>query len=443
MQSTELVDQVARSWRRLPAPARKRLRVGLSGGLDSSVLLHVLASVRRAEGFGLSAVHVHHGLVPGADRWGRHCGVFCANLDVPLRVVDVVVDRESPAGIEAAARMARRAALLAEGGVVALAHHRDDQAETVLFRAVRGAGVRGLAGMREIQSQSDGLVWRPLLNTSRAELEAYARAVGLVWIEDPSNMDHAHTRNYLRHELMPRLSVRFPGSVGTLARLGRLAGEASDLLDEMANEDRARLSCSDGSTRLAYAASLHLSSARWRNLLRSLLVDADPILPDEDRLREAERQFRSVGAPQGLRCRLGTQALCVYRDRWWLEGDSRDEGTPEGLALTSLAALRWAGAALDFRAVTGAGIMRAALIGAPVRIDRRRGGERLSLHPAGPSRTLKNLFQEAGIPPWLRPRLPVLWVGDRVAWVAGVGVAGEFRCPADAPGVVPEWNGLV
>lgn len=420
---------------------RQIVRIGLSGGLDSSVLLHVLAQLRAQDGFALSAVHVHHGLVPGARAWGAHCAAMCAELGVPCAVVDVSVDRADPAGLEAAARSARRAALLGAGGVVALAHHRDDQAETVLFRAVRGSGIKGLSAMRELQPDPRGFLWRPLLATSRAELEAYARLEGLAWIEDPSNAERYYARNYLRHEVMPQLTERFPGSAGCLARLARLAGEASELMDEIAAEDRERLRHGD-SRRFNYSAALELSSARWRNLLRGLLVETVAALPDEDRLREAERQFRGDGARGGLRVVLGARALCVYRDQWWLDTVASSACTPERRPLAGLDPLRWAGAELCFRGVSGAGIARAALAGEVLHVDRRRGGERLALHAGGPSRSLKNLFQEASVPPWLRQSIPLVWIGDRLAWVAGVGVAAEFSCPAGVPGVLPDWAGL-
>lgn len=439
MPSTDLPTRVAASWQRLPAPAG-RIRVGLSGGLDSTVLLHLLAGLREQFHFDLSATHVRHGLVPGSAAWGDVCRALCERLDVPFAVRDVTVDRVHPGGLEAAARDARRAVLL-EGGAdwLALAHHRDDQAETVLFRALRGAGVRGAGGMRPILAGygQPGL-WRPLLDVPRSALRAYAAAQGLDWIEDPSNADSHFSRNFLRNDILPAVSARFPGAAAGLARLGRLAAEASDLLDELADDDLAALAVS-GSTRYRRSGALGLTSPRLRNLLRRVLAMAGEAMPDEDRLHELERQFRADAAPSGLRLPVGASALCIYRDEWWLEALA-DTPVPDAIAWAGEATLDWAGCEVRFQPAMGEGLSAAMLAGMPCVLRRRVGGERMRLHPAGPSRSLKNLLQEAGVPGWLREGLPLLWVGDQLAWIAGVGVAAQFECPAGEKGWLPVWS---
>lgn len=440
MPSTDLLTRVAASWRRLPAPAG-RIRVGLSGGLDSTVLLHLLAGLRGQFHFDLSATHVSHGLVPGSAAWGDLCRGLCERLDVPFAVHDVTVDHTHPSGLEAAARDARRAVLL-EGGAdwLALAHHRDDQAETVLFRAIRGAGVRGVAGMRAIRpGRGQPGLWRPLLDVPRSVLEAHATAHGLAWIDDPSNADCRFSRNFLRNDILPAMSARFPGAAAGLARLGRLAAEASDLLDELADADLAALA-RPGSRRYRRAGAVGLTSPRLRNVLRRVLAAAGAAMPDEDRLVELERQFRAAAAPAGLRLPLGSVALCIYRDEWWLEAvECRD--APAALVWSGEATLAWAGGEVAFRPATGQGLAAALLAGGPCLLRRRGGGERLRVHPDGPSRALKKLLQEAGVPGWLRDELPLLWVGDQLAWIAGVGVAAQFACPAGAAGWVPVWSG--
>ena len=441
MRSTELSSRVAASWRQLPAPVR-RIRVGLSGGLDSTVLLHLLAGLRETSPFELTATHVSHGLVAGSEAWADACQALCGRLAVPLVVRAVRVTRDQPGGLEAAARDARRAALLQSADDwLALAHHRDDQAETVLFRALRGAGVRGIGGMRAVLPGSAGRpgLWRPLLDVPRHVLLDYAQAHGLGWIDDPSNADCGFSRNFIRHEILPTVAARFPGAPAALARLGRLGGEASDLLDELAAVDRAALA-RPGSPRLQRAAALQLSSARLRNLMRHLLAGAGELLPDEDRLRETERQFRGDAAAAGLRLPVGGTAICVYRDDWWLAPLQRAP-LPTACAWRGEPALAWAGGRVAFVAATGQGLAAAAIAGLPAELRRRAGGERLRRQPGGPSRSLKNLLQEAGVPPWLRDEVPLLWLGGRLAWLGGVGVAAEFACPPAEPGVVPVWSG--
>lgn len=406
------------------------------------MLTHVLAGLQGELGIEVSAVHVRHGLVAGSEAWSDICAGLCVPLSVPLAVREVQVDPAHPGGLEAAAREVRRAALLEGlgGGVLALAHHRDDQAETILFRALRGSGVKGLAGMRDfVHVGAAGRIWRPLLDVPRSVLHAYALRHGLRWVNDPSNTDTAFSRNFLRKEILPQLDGRFAGASANLARLGRLAGEAEGLLEELADSDVEKLRI-PGCMQMLRAPALGLSSARWRNLLRRLLVHAGSAMPDEARLREAERQFREGSATSGLRVLLGDVALCVYRQHWWLEAAAVPAEVADFRPWRGEATLPWAGGVLDFSAVSGHGVALDLLMAGPCRIERRATGARMRLSAGGPSRSLKNLWQEAGIPPWLRDAVPMLWVGERLAWIAGVGVATEFACPPGAAGILPRWS---
>lgn len=414
----------------------------MSGGLDSCVLTHVLAGLRGELGIEVSAVHVRHGLVAGSEAWSDTCAELCAALDMPLKVCDVRVDRAHPGGLEAAAREVRRSVLLNDlaGGLLALAHHRDDQAETILFRALRGTGVKGLAGMRDVvDAGAGGRVWRPLLDVPRSELHVYAVRHDLSWVDDPSNADTAFARNFLRKDILPQLDERFPGASANLARLGRLAGEAEGLLEALADGDMERL-CIPGCMQMLRPPALGLSSARLRNVLRRLLVRAGISMPDETRLREVERQFRADGAASGTRILLDGVALCVYRERWWLETALVPVEAFESRLWNGEASLPWAGGVLDFCAGSGQGLAADLLRAAPCRVGRRTAGVRMRLNVGGPSRSLKNLWQEAGIPPWLRDVVPLLWVGERLAWIAGVGVAAEFQCPPGKAGILPRWS---
>lgn len=442
MPSTELHATVAVQWRRLPGPF-PRLRVGFSGGLDSTVLLHVLAGLREELGFVLSAAHVSHGLVAGSEAWGEHCRAFCGGLGVVFEQFDVQVDRRHPGGLEAAARDARRQALSPPGddALLVLAQHRNDQAETVLFRLLRGAGVKGGAGMRPFASRGEGAaVWRPLLEVPRATLQAYALSHGLGWIEDPSNADDTFSRNFLRLRALPLLETRFPAAAASLARSARLLDEGAALLDDLADLDLAAMRLADG--RYGVAPAWALSASRLRNVLRRVLAMAGEALPDEERLSELERQFRLPSAQEGWRGELGGVAVCVYRAAWWIERRGFDEA-PRACLWTGQAELDWQGASLRFLATRGEGLAAARLAEGACELRRRAGGERMVLQPGGPSRSLKNLFQEAGVPPWQRPGLPLLWVDGQLAWVAGVGVAAAFRCPPGEAGLLPWWTGAL
>ncbi|MDR3087931.1 MAG: tRNA lysidine(34) synthetase TilS, partial [Azoarcus sp.] len=223
-----------------------RLCCALSGGVDSVVLLDALDTLRRrpGSGFTLEAAHVHHGLHPAADAWQEFCGELCRARDIPLHVFRVDVEREYPDGLEAAARAARHTALAQVAcDWLALGHHRDDQAETVLFRLLRGTGVRGAAAMGAVEpANTPGRAGRlrPLLEVGRDAILAYARARALTWIEDTSNTDPRFTRNDLRHRILPAIETRFPAARATLARAATHFREAAGLLDDLAGMDATR-----------------------------------------------------------------------------------------------------------------------------------------------------------------------------------------------------------
>ena len=273
------------------APA-ERLSVGLSGGCDSVVLLHILSRL----GFAgrLSAIHVHHGLSANANAWAEFCADYCASLGITLNTRIVTVDRNNGLGLEAAARQARyRAFAESEAECLLLAQHRGDQAETVLLNLLRGAGVHGAAAMPLERSHGAQRLLRPLLGTSRREIEAYAFANGLVWVEDESNGDTALTRNFLRHQVLTAVVQRFPAAETALAQAAANFGEAAGLLDELAELDW-RLASDGEAARLTVLRTFSLP--RLKNLLRYRLRQLGWQVPVASRLDEFARQLQ-VAAP--------------------------------------------------------------------------------------------------------------------------------------------------
>lgn len=263
--------------------------VGLSGGCDSVVLLHLL--LRAGLAGRLTAIHVHHGLSPNADAWAAFCAAYCQSLDVPLIRRAVCVDRHGGQGLEAAARQARYAAFaeaLPAEACLLLAQHRGDQAETVLFNLLRGAGVAGAAAMRVERVQGSLRLLRPLLDVSRSEIEAYARQQGLSWIDDESNADTRYTRNFLRHAALTAINQRFPNAETALARAAAHFAEAADLLDELAAQDWQLVADGD----MARLPELRqISLPRLKNLLRWRLRVLGWQMPVAARLEEFCRQL--------------------------------------------------------------------------------------------------------------------------------------------------------
>lgn len=414
-----------------------RVCCGLSGGVDSVTLLHLLHDLHGGLGFELVAAHVHHGLSPNADTWLAFCEERCARLGIDLLPLRVKVARDDPQGLEAAARRARQAALEAVPcDWLAFGHHQDDQAETLLFRLFRGTGLRGAGAMRTIEPPAGGRAGRlrPLLGERRERIEAWARAQGLAWVEDESNADLRYARNDIRHRILPSIESAFPAAVPSLARAAEHFREAGALLDELAAIDRA--SC--GGAMLERETLLRLDDARIANLLRWLARRQGAAAPSRARLDESVRQLREAGAGRPLQLSLGELSCCVYRGRVWLESSAP---LPAGaVAWRGEARLGWAGGAVDFHRGHGAGLARARLDAAGrVELVPRTPGLRLRLGAGRPSRSFKNLCQEAGLPSWLRERLPVLQVDGMVAWIGGIGVAAEFACAPGEEGIEPRW----
>lgn len=413
----------------------QRLLLGFSGGLDSTVLLHALAPLRGRFAFELLIHHVHHGLSPNADAWAAHCEAVCRSLEVPLRVVRVNVEPAKGEGIEAAARRMRHAAWAdASADWWVTAHHRGDQAETLLFRLCRGAGVHGAAAMAPIERLSDrpGRM-RPLLGCGRAELLSAATAARLTWVEDESNADPRFSRNFLRHEVMPVLRTRFPAVDAAFARAATHFGEAAELLDALAQIDAD--AC--GERPMSATALRALAPTRQANLLRWQLRRMDLNMPDETRLTEALRQLNTCDPARPLSLALGSALLQVYRDQAWL--------TPPLPALSVAPvpwmperSLTWGEGRIEASDTVGEGLTRSALAGAVCQMRLRWPGCRLAL-PGRPGKAVRQLAQELGLPPALRDRLPILVVDGQAAWMAGVGVAAGFACPPGEAGVMLRW----
>jgi len=417
----------------------QRLLLGFSGGLDSCVLLHLLAGLRTKCGYELAALHVHHGLSPNADAWQVYCAQTAAQYQIPLITRRVTVPRDSGLGIEAAARSARYAALLAEPvDMVVLAHHQDDQAETLLLQLLRGAGVKGMAAMPLQAATENGkpALLRPLLEVSRAALERYAHDHGLQWIEDESNLDQAYDRNFLRHHVFPVLEQRFPASHVTLARSAAHFAEAASLLDEVAREDAVRW-ISHG--RLNVEALRTLSEPRARNLLRYWLSAYLSTLPNTRRLHEIQRQLAQAGAEAMVCIEVGEGQVRRYRDEAWFDNGGVQPLQRE-ITWRGEPVLQLEGGRLHVQQVLGAGIALARLADGGLTVRARRGGESLRLHPARPARSLKNLFQEFGIPAWQRAAITLIYCGDELVAVPGIGVASEWQVAADHTGLVVEWR---
>jgi tRNA(Ile)-lysidine synthase len=429
----------------LTIPPGAAICAGFSGGLDSTVLVHLLSEVAMPAGYPVRALHVHHGLSPNADRWLKFCERFCARSGVPLDEEHVQVDRNSPLGLEAAARLARYAVYTARREpYVALAHQLDDQAETVLLQLIRGAGIKGLSAMPELRALpgSGVQIFRPLLEHSRADLAEYAAHHRLQWIEDESNESTAHARNFLRIDVAPLLDARHPSWRESLARFARHAASAGRLLDDLATLDGVPASAGEP---LPLDASLTLE--RRANALRAFLARNAIAMPSESRVAEMARQLYE--AREDAQLRIEHAGIAIVRQKAAAHIDRRVD-LPGNSAQRTAWRMPWqrereldlgpTRGVVIFEPATGDGIGAAHAQTGDWYLAYRSGGETMRLADNRPTRTLKNLLQERAIPAWDRETLPLLFRGDTLVWVPGVGVAAEFACPAGQEGLLPTWR---
>ncbi len=424
-------------------PRLRGYRVAYSGGMDSHVLLHALAALRDTLGVSVGAVHVNHGLQPHAADWQEHCAAVCRELGVEY--VALSVDARAAAGEspEAAARKARYTALaewLPGQHCLLTAHHQDDQAETLLVQLMRGSGVHGLAAMPVRSVLGQGVHLRPLLDCPRTDLQAYAHAEGLNWIEDPSNRDTGFTRNFLRHRVLPELQRRWPGSSASLARSAAHQAEAASLLDELAAEDLATLSGPDAA--LSRPGLDVLSAQRQRNVLRFWIRQKTGGCPSSAVLARIQQDVLH-SRPDAVPCvRWGRFELRRYRDRLYVLQQMTAPPTAQELdwSLEAPLFIQQAGGVLSATPHTGQGIRESALGGKGVRVGWRRGGESCVPAGRGQHHSLKKLFQEQGIPPWQRARIPLIYIGGQLAAVAGLWVCEPFQAGPDEPGLLIQWR---
>ncbi|HJR69899.1 MAG TPA: tRNA lysidine(34) synthetase TilS [Gammaproteobacteria bacterium] len=418
-------------------PAKpQRITVALSGGLDSSVLL---AALKRLDfGPALRALHVDHGLHADSSVWSAHCAAFAADLSVEFVAKRVVVDRNGGLGLEGAAREARYRALresLGAGEWLLTAHHADDQLETLLLRLLRGTGVRGLRGILGLEPFGAGSLGRPLLAFTRDELAGEARAFGLTWLKDPSNDETRHDRNYLRLRVLPALRERWPAAAHQAQRLAAQMADAERLLEAIAASDAEPLAAPWCVPRATLAA---LDGPRQCNLIRYLvrraglgIVSARKI----DELRDALLGARPGAQPL---VRWPTGEGRVFREALYLLAPLPPPSPPGYEAPVAIGA-PWSGSEgqVAFVRARGADGLPESWLARGLTLRFRGGGERFKPHGRGHHHTLKHLFQEAGVVPWMRARVPLLYRDAELVAVGDLWVSSA----ADAvPENEPRWR---
>lgn len=418
-------------------PREGHWHLALSGGLDSVFLLHCITALANAEGRSLNAIHINHGLQPEALEWESQCQALCHQLGISFRDHRLHMDPDRP-DLEARARRARYEVFeetLQPGDTLFMAHHGDDQAETVLLRLLRGSGVRGLAGMPATRKLGAGQLHRPLLPLTRARIEALARDWELTWCEDHSNNNTRFDRNYLRHHVMPALTRRWPEAVSRFNRSADHCREADQLLDELARQDAATVSTDRG---ISVHQMAFLPDARRQQLMRYLIRRNGLQPPGERRLVAGVNAL--INAPQDGAPELRGEGYCIrrYRDYLWVVPELPEPAPVRLRQWHPGESLDWFGTILSFRNKQGCGIAGRCAEGLVVTL--REGGERIQPSPDQPRRPLKKWLQEQTVPPWERQRLPLIWYDNQLVAVADHWVAPVCLADPDEAGWQPVWH---
>jgi tRNA(Ile)-lysidine synthase len=417
--------------------------IAYSGGLDSMVLLALCANLAKTQtSMRFAALHVHHGLQSCADTWVDHCHHWCQLLGIPLNVVWLDARAKSGQSPEETARKARYAALrqaLRPGDVLLTAHHLDDQAETLLLQLLRGAGLAGMAAMPESAEFEPGLLIRPLLSFSREDLLDFARSQSLEWIEDPSNQTNQYDRNFLRNSIIPLLKQRWPGLTHTLSRSARHCAEAEGLLTADAKILLER--CKMSKDRLSRRALQDISAPHQRQVLRAWIKENQMRMPSTriinriltETINAADDRNPIVHWPEG--------EIRRYRDALFLLPTLAGFKLPESQTWGDGERVTLAGdnGRLQLLENHQPGISERLWASQNVTIRYRLGGEGLQLKGRAGTHELKKLFQEVGIPPWIRERTPLIFIGSHLAAVAGFWIAAEFSAKPDERQLSIEW----
>ena len=396
-----------------------------SGGLDSRVLLQLLIHYRQDQAIDLNVIHINHGLHPKALEWSKHCQTVCDELQVPLVIEAIeIADRHN---LEAHARHARYQIferLVAKGGLLLLAHHQQDQVETLLLHCLRGSGVAGLAGMPERRVLGQGQLMRPLLSVPKADLQAYAQSQQLSWMEDDSNQSQRFDRNYLRHTIIPALEVRWPQAQQTMARSASLCAQAHKIIiDQVEDLAQTKTLALDALTAMSLEqqyevlrtwlkqqSGLSLTAKQWQCVYKTVVsarADAKPL-------------FTWQAPVTGCRWMLRRykQVLYVLPERLYLPTEPISWALSDVLQLPGLGQWRC-------EAHVGEGLSKAYCHGKHMSIRFRQGGERLHVQGRCGRHPLKKLMQAWLIPPWQRSRIPLLYADEELIAVLDYAIAAK------------------
>ena len=400
--------------------------VAYSGGLDSHVLLdscaHIQTQCPQKE---FKAIHVHHGLQDSADTWAQHCQDQCEKYGIPCEIKQVSVSQKQGESVEEQARHARYTAFaecVQQGDILLIGQHADDQAETLLLQLMRGAGVAGLSAMPryDVQTLTNTLIIRPLLEYTREQLQQYAEQQGLQWIEDPSNQDPRFTRNFIRHQILPPLKQRWQTVSHTLSRAATHQAEAQQLLTELAGSDLQQ--CGD-QQKLSCTALQKLSPARQRNLIRYWVKQAGYRAPSQVKLMQILHQMLTAETDKNPYVDWENCQVQRYQQYIYILPQFPTPN-PQPILWQLGTELTLPYGALHCADTHTGGIDRELLKDKSLTIRFRQGKEKILLR--GQHKLVKKLLNNAHIPPWERALLPLIYHGEQLVAIPEIGIDDHY-----------------
>ena len=418
--------------------ANLEILLGFSGGLDSCVLLHLLANMQTQLNFKLKAIHVHHGLTSSADDWLNFCKEKCKLLDIEFYDIKVKINKKSSLGIEGEARELRYEAIKKkQKGIVALGHHQNDQAETLMLQLLRGSGLKGLAGMPEFDEKRK--FWRPMLNIKKELIEKYASENNIKYIEDESNEDVNFDRNFIRKKVLPLIESRYPASIETISRSASNISEGYQINELLALDDSKNAMSDDGSY-LLIENLIKLPNLRAINLIRWWLSFNGLLMPSKKNVEELFRQVRLIKKDTSLNVKISNdRAIRAFGDKIFIVSMMNNLDSYH---------FKWVGqeeielpnkSKLHFVKTKKGGLSLSKLGVNTLDIKGRIGGEKLKPLPNQPSRSLKYLFQKADIPHWERDQFPLVYANEQLVAVPNLGVQFEYQSKVGEDGYQIKW----
>lgn len=408
-------------------PTRHEFLIGLSGGVDSIVLLHLFTQIKNIK---LRAVHIHHGLSPNADAWAAFCQTVCRQWQVPLVIKKVQVQGKQ--GLEANARQARYQAvgeIITPAEIFTTAHHLDDQAETFFLSLKRGSGVKGLSAMQAVGAWQHFALFRPLVETPKADLVAYATEQHLHWMEDESNMNTDFDRNFLRQKVLPLLNERWSHFNQMVSRASRHCQEQQQLLEELLRPEFEQYFDREKGT-LNIAAFPQFSILKQRQLIRLWLAECGQPMPSRDQLTDILGQMIAAEEDKQPQIKLGEKQIRRYQQRLFIVDilpkiEPMEYSLPPVIEKLILADHR-----LEISRYEDELVCNFSHQSHRLQLPAALSHETLTLRFCPPSKVavygktqreqMKKIYQQHKIPPWQRPKTPTIFWQEQFIGVIAI-----------------------